>query len=153
MQNIEFEVFTKMSSLSPRLAIPMLHIVIKHLKVSLIVYFLRGLPCFLRWLSSEERAIPINTQYYSIHTIIICSVLSARLMRKNIWCVTLYDSCITGRLSQCYLSIKEKRESLVALHWTAAFYSFNNQFICNEHTEVIFTFDDLFFAGYMNAFV
>ncbi len=39
---IEFEVFTKISSLSPCLAIPMLHIVIKHLKVSLIVYFLRG---------------------------------------------------------------------------------------------------------------
>ncbi len=44
---IEFEIFTKISSLSPRLAIPMIHIVIKHLKVSLIVYFLRGLP-FLR---------------------------------------------------------------------------------------------------------
>ncbi len=42
MKNIEFEVFTKISSLSPRLAIPMLHIVIKHLKVSLIVYFLSG---------------------------------------------------------------------------------------------------------------
>ncbi len=42
VKNIEFEVFTKISSLSPRLAIPMLHIVIKHLKVSLIVYFLRG---------------------------------------------------------------------------------------------------------------
>ncbi len=47
VENVEFEVFTKISSLSPRLAIPMLHIVIKHLKVSLIVYFLRGLP-FLR---------------------------------------------------------------------------------------------------------
>ncbi len=44
---VEFEVFKKKSSLSPRLAIPMLQIVIKHLKVSLIVYFLRGLP-FLR---------------------------------------------------------------------------------------------------------
>ncbi len=42
-KNIEFEVFTKICSLSPRLAIPMLHIVIKHLKVSLIVYFLRSL--------------------------------------------------------------------------------------------------------------
>ncbi len=42
VQNIDFEVFTKICSLSPRLAIPMLHIVIKHLKVSLIVYFLRG---------------------------------------------------------------------------------------------------------------
>ncbi len=41
VKNIEFEVFTKISSLSPRLAIPILHIVIKHLKVSLIVYFLR----------------------------------------------------------------------------------------------------------------
>ncbi len=45
-----------------------------------------------------------------------------------------------GRLSQCYLSIKEKS-------------NFNNQFICNEHTEVIFTFDNLFFVGYMNACV
>ncbi len=44
VKNVEFEVFTKMCSLSPRLAIPMLQIVIKHLKVSLIVYFLRGLP-------------------------------------------------------------------------------------------------------------
>ncbi len=42
VKNIEFEVFTQISSLSPRLAVPMLHIVIKHLKVSLIVYFLRG---------------------------------------------------------------------------------------------------------------
>ncbi len=39
---------------------------------------------------------------------------------------------LVGRLSQCYLSIKEMRESLVALHLTA-FCSFNNQFICNEH--------------------
>ncbi len=46
-KNVDFEVFTKISSLSPRLAIPMLQIVIKDLKVSLIVYFLRGLP-FLR---------------------------------------------------------------------------------------------------------
>ncbi len=38
---VEFKVFTKMCSLSPRLAILMLQIVIKHLKVSLIVYFLR----------------------------------------------------------------------------------------------------------------
>ncbi len=36
--------FTKISSISPHLAIPMLQIVIKHLKVSLIVHFLRGLP-------------------------------------------------------------------------------------------------------------
>ncbi len=41
---VEFEVFTKMSSLSPLLAIPMLQIVIKHLKWSLFVCFLRGLP-------------------------------------------------------------------------------------------------------------
>ncbi len=31
VKNFDFEVFTKMSSLSPRLAIPMLQIVIKHL--------------------------------------------------------------------------------------------------------------------------
>ncbi len=37
---VEFEVFTKMSSLSPSLAIPMLQIVIQHLKVSLFVSFL-----------------------------------------------------------------------------------------------------------------
>ncbi len=36
--------FQKMSSLSPRLAIPMLQIVIKHLKWSLFACFLRGLP-------------------------------------------------------------------------------------------------------------
>ncbi len=36
----DFEVFTKMSSLSPLLAIPMLQIVIKHLKWSLFVRFL-----------------------------------------------------------------------------------------------------------------
>ncbi len=47
MKNVAFEVFTKICSLSPCLAIPMLQIVIKQLKVSLIVYFLRGLP-FLR---------------------------------------------------------------------------------------------------------
>ncbi len=44
---VEFAVFTQISLLSPRLAIPILQIVIKHLKASLIVYFLRGLP-FLR---------------------------------------------------------------------------------------------------------
>ncbi len=37
---VEFEVFTKMCSLSPRLAIPMLQIIIKHLKLSLLVHFL-----------------------------------------------------------------------------------------------------------------
>ncbi len=41
---VEFEVFTKMSSLSPLLAISMLQIVIKHLKWSLFVRFLRGVP-------------------------------------------------------------------------------------------------------------
>jgi len=41
---VEFEVFTKISSLSPHLAIPMLQIAIKHLKVSLFVCFLRGVP-------------------------------------------------------------------------------------------------------------
>ncbi len=41
---VEFEVFTKISSLSPLLAIPMLQIVIKHLKWSLFVCFLRGVP-------------------------------------------------------------------------------------------------------------
>ncbi len=41
---VEFEVFTKMTSLSPRLAIPMLQIVIKHLKLSLFVCFMRGVP-------------------------------------------------------------------------------------------------------------
>ncbi len=39
---VEFEVFTKMSSLSLLLAIPILQIVIKHLICSLFVRFLRG---------------------------------------------------------------------------------------------------------------
>ncbi len=42
--NLEVEVFTIMSSLSPRLAIPMLQIIIKHLKLSLFVRFLRWVP-------------------------------------------------------------------------------------------------------------
>ncbi len=41
---VEFEVFTKMSSLSLLLAIPMLQIVMKHLKLSLFVHFLREVP-------------------------------------------------------------------------------------------------------------
>ncbi len=44
---VEFEVFTKMSSLSPLLAIPMLQIVFKHLNIFLFACFLRGVP-FLR---------------------------------------------------------------------------------------------------------
>ncbi len=44
---VEFEVFAKMSSLSPLLVIPMLQIVIKHLKSSLFVCFLRGAPGLL----------------------------------------------------------------------------------------------------------
>ncbi len=93
VKNVEFEVFTKICSLSPRLAIPMLHIVIKHLKVSLIVYFLRGLPslCSLLVLTVIWRAhITVllrardpdkytELQYFSIHANIICSVLSERL--------------------------------------------------------------------------
>ncbi len=43
-QDATRNLFTKMSSLSPRLAIPLLQIVIKHLKVSLFVRFLRGVP-------------------------------------------------------------------------------------------------------------
>ncbi len=39
---VEFEVFAKMSSLSPLLAIPVLQIVNKHLKWSLFVHFLNG---------------------------------------------------------------------------------------------------------------
>ncbi len=34
VKHVKFEVFTKMCSLSPRLAIPMLQILIKHLKLS-----------------------------------------------------------------------------------------------------------------------
>ncbi len=40
---VEFEVFTKMISLRPHLAIPMLQIIIKHLKVSSFVCFLYSL--------------------------------------------------------------------------------------------------------------
>ncbi len=43
---VEIEVFTEISSLSCLLAIPLLQIVIKHLKVSLFVCFLRGIPFF-----------------------------------------------------------------------------------------------------------
>ncbi len=43
---VEFQVFTKISSLSTRLVIPMLQIVIKHKKLSLFVRFLRGVPFF-----------------------------------------------------------------------------------------------------------
>ncbi len=45
--------FTKMSSLSPHLAIPMLHVVMKHLKLSLFVRFLSGLKvAFVHWKQS-----------------------------------------------------------------------------------------------------
>ncbi len=93
MKNIEFEVFTKISSLSPRLAIPMLHIVIKHLKVSLIVYFLRGWTflrsllaltdiwraCITALLTARDPDKYTELQYFSIPANIICSVLSERL--------------------------------------------------------------------------
>ncbi len=90
---VEFEVFTKISSLSPRLTIPMLQILMKHLKVSLIVYFLRELP-FLRsfltqtviWraritalLTARDPDKYTELQYFSIPANIICSVLSERL--------------------------------------------------------------------------
>ncbi len=51
------------------------------------------------------------------------------------------------------LSINKRKEGITRSTSLNCFCSFNNQFICNEHTEVIFTFDDLFFAGYMNVFV
>ncbi len=41
---VEIEVFTEISSLSCFLAIPLLQIVIKHLKISLFLCFLRGIP-------------------------------------------------------------------------------------------------------------
>ncbi len=44
VKNVKFEVITKMSSLSPRLAIPMLQTVINHPHWSLFVCFLRGVP-------------------------------------------------------------------------------------------------------------
>ncbi len=144
----------------------MLQIVIKHLKVSLIVYFLRRLP-FLRsllaltviWRARIKALLTARNpdkytelQYSRKHNLFCLKWTLGELIGKNIWCVTLYDSCITvGRLSQCYPSIKEKRESLVALHLTAFVVLIIN--FCNEHTEVIFTFDNLFFVGYMNAFV
>ncbi len=89
VKNIDFEVFTKICSLSPRLAIPMLHIVIKHLKVSLIVYFLRGWT-FLRsllaltviWrarITARDLHKYTELQYFSIPANIICSVLRERL--------------------------------------------------------------------------
>ncbi len=130
---VEFEVFTKICSLSPRLAIPMFQIVIKHLKVSLIVYFLRGLP-FLRsllaltviWrvhitalLTARDPNKYTELQYFNIpakHNLFCLKWTLGELMGKNILMCN-FDSCITvGRLSQCYLSIKEKMKSLVAIH-------------------------------------
>ncbi len=61
---VEFEVFTKMSSLSPLLAIPMLQIVIKHLKWSLFVRFLRGVPFSL--LASGRLLLILTTSCRSI---------------------------------------------------------------------------------------
>ncbi len=92
VKNIEFEVFTKISSLSPRLAITMLHIVIKHLKVSLLVYFLSmnfsplssGADCHLKsgitaLLTARDPDKYTELQYFSIPANITCSVLSERL--------------------------------------------------------------------------
>ncbi len=90
---VEFEVFKNICSLRPCLAIPMLQIIIKHLKVSLIVYFLRGLTflrsllaltiiwraCITALLMARDPDKYTELQYFSIPAIIICSVLSERL--------------------------------------------------------------------------
>ncbi len=43
-ENLEFEVFTKIRSLSPHLAIQLFQLVIKHLQSSVFVRFQRGVP-------------------------------------------------------------------------------------------------------------
>ncbi len=59
---VEFEVFTKMSSLSPLLVIQMLQMVIKCLKVSLFVHFLRGVP-FSMLTSGRLLLLTTSTRY------------------------------------------------------------------------------------------
>ncbi len=126
-ENIEFEVFTKNSSLSPRLAIPMLHIVIKHLKVSLIVYFLRGWT-FLRlllaltviWraritalLTARDPDKYTELQYFSIPANIICSVLRERLGNwwgKHLMCNFIWF--VHYRPSVSMLSINKRKEGI-----------------------------------------
>ncbi len=86
---VEFQIFTKMCSLSPRLGIPMLQKIIQHLKVSLIVYFLRGLvsplashaDCHLKsaFIMARDPDKYIELQNFSFPANLICSVLSERL--------------------------------------------------------------------------
>ncbi len=134
---VEFEVFTKTSLLNSRLVIPMLQIEIKHLKVSLIVYFLRGLS-FLRsllaltviWRVSITALLMVcDPDKYTVtvfqnsrkHNRFCLKWTLGELMGKNISCNFIWFLHYS-RLSVSMLftnSLKEKRESLVALYLTA----------------------------------
>ncbi len=103
----KWEVFSKISPLSPRLVIPVLQIIVKHLKVCLFVRFLRGV-C------------------------VLCSLLTLSRIRsaKDFWQHVIPKNSVN-------LTRKEKIARCSCI--------FNYSFICNEHTDVIFTFGYLFF--------
>ncbi len=69
---VEFEVFTKMSSLSPSLAVPMLQIVIQHLKVSLFVSFLSEIISHFQGLLTENVKIKIIHFFKCAHCDSFC---------------------------------------------------------------------------------
>ncbi len=82
-KKVEFEVFTKMSLLSPYLVIPMLQLVIKHRKVSLFVHFLRGVPSAL---ASRADSYPKRTHKDNRHrrrSIPIHSVIRFRVQGRR----------------------------------------------------------------------
>ncbi len=135
---VEFEVFTKTSLLNPRLVIPMLQIVLKHLKVSLIVYFLTGLS-FLRSLL----ALTVIWRVSITALLMVCDpdkytiTVFQNSRKHNLFCLkwTLWGTdgekhlmcnfiwfLHYSRLSVSMIfinSLKEKRESLIALYLTA----------------------------------
>ncbi len=112
--------------LSPRLAIPMRQIVIKHIKSSLFVRFLRGVPFSLL----TTQTVCDHDKYTHIHwsTVLKYShkhnllCLKWTFEEKHQMCNIILDLCITLCLNiqtVCHinvnLTIKEKRESLAAL--------------------------------------
>ncbi len=145
VKNVTFEVLKKnIYILSPRLAIPKLRIVSKHLKVSLFIFWDDYLfsACLLRWraritafFTARDPDKYTELQYFSIPANVICSVLNDHLGtdgEKHLMCNFVWFVHYSRRLSQCYLSIQEKRESLVALNLTAFVVLIIHVFVMNS---------------------